>query len=113
MSKAKAARTFSVSLSSVKRYADKAKRGESLDSPHRPHQEKGGRSATERDEFLRAAWKVRVAATVEPEKLDFVDECVLSTLPWRPSTATHPMTSDYGFRCREGGARTRPSCWRA
>jgi transposase len=30
MSKARAARTFSVSLSSVKRYADKAQRGESL-----------------------------------------------------------------------------------
>ena len=30
MSKAQAARTFSVSLSSVKRYADKAQRGESL-----------------------------------------------------------------------------------
>ena len=30
MSKARAARTFSVSLSSVKRYADKASRGESL-----------------------------------------------------------------------------------
>jgi transposase len=30
MSKAQAARTFSVSLSSVKRYADKASRGESL-----------------------------------------------------------------------------------
>ena len=33
MSKAQAARTFSVSLSSVKRYADKAHRGESLAPP--------------------------------------------------------------------------------
>jgi transposase len=31
MSKAQAARTFSVSLSSVKRYLNKAKRGESLE----------------------------------------------------------------------------------
>ena len=44
-------------------------------SPHRPHQEKGGRVATERNEFDRAAWRVMVAATVEPERLLFVDEC--------------------------------------
>lgn len=36
MSKAKAARTFSVSLSSVKRYVQKAKRGESLAPKKRP-----------------------------------------------------------------------------
>ncbi len=36
MSKAQAARTFSVSLSSVKRYANKANRGESLASKKRP-----------------------------------------------------------------------------
>ena len=44
-------------------------------SEDRPHQEKGGRIATERDEFLRASWRVMVAATVEPERLVFVDEC--------------------------------------
>jgi transposase len=43
--------------------------------PDRPHQEKGGRLATERDEFDRAAWRVMVAAVVEPERLIFVDEC--------------------------------------
>ena len=36
MSKAQAARTFSVSLSSVKRYLDKAERGESLAPKKRP-----------------------------------------------------------------------------
>jgi transposase len=36
MSKAQAARTFSVSLSSVKCYVDRAKRGESLASKKRP-----------------------------------------------------------------------------
>jgi transposase len=36
MSKARAARTFSVSLSSVKRYANKAHRGESLAPKKRP-----------------------------------------------------------------------------
>jgi transposase len=36
MSKAQAARTFSVSLSSVKRYVDKAEKGESLAPKKRP-----------------------------------------------------------------------------
>ena len=36
MSKAQAARTFSVSLSSVKRYVDKAERGEPLAPKKRP-----------------------------------------------------------------------------
>jgi hypothetical protein len=36
MSKAQVARTFSVSLSSVKRYANKAERGESLAPKKRP-----------------------------------------------------------------------------
>ena len=130
MSKAQAARTFSVSLSSVKRYTGKADRGESLAPKKRPgsapkfdekamrllaaeleerpyltlqercdyieaidgalgeplddvsshsqarsHQEKGGRVATERDEFERATWRVMVAAVVDPERLVFVDEC--------------------------------------
>jgi len=44
-------------------------------SPLGPHQEKGGRVATERDEFERAAWQVMVAAVVKPERLIFVDEC--------------------------------------
>src|SRR5215218_5228160 len=44
-------------------------------SPRRAHQEKGGRVATERDEFLRAAWRAMVAATIVPERLLFVDEC--------------------------------------
>ena len=33
----------------------------------------------ERDEFGRAAWRVMVAAAVEPQKLLFVDECGLHT----------------------------------
>lgn len=41
--------------------------------------QKGGRVATERDEFKRAAWRVMVAAAVEPERLLFVDECGLHT----------------------------------
>ena len=42
-------------------------------SSDRFHAQKGGRSATERDEFLRAAWRVMVAAEVDPERLVFVD----------------------------------------
>ena len=91
--------------------------GKSLDdvprhSPLRPYQEKGGRAATERDEVLRAAWRVTVAAVVEPERLVFVDECVLRTPHWHRSTATRQGASDCAFRCRGGGARTR-RCLRA
>ena len=43
--------------------------------PDRPHQEKGGRVATERDEFERAAWRVMVTEKIAPERLVFVDEC--------------------------------------
>lgn len=48
-------------------------------SPDRLHSEKGGWFAAERDEFARAAWRVMVAAAVEPERLLFVDECGLHT----------------------------------
>jgi hypothetical protein len=53
--------------------------GEPLDhvpshSSDRFDTQKGGRSATERDEFLRAAWRIMVAAEVDPERLVFVDE---------------------------------------
>src|SRR5215204_705976 len=44
-------------------------------SPHRLHEEKGGRIATERDEFERAAWRVMVAEEIVAERLVFVDEC--------------------------------------
>src|SRR5215213_6439931 len=167
MSKAQAARTFSVSLSSVKRYADKASRGESLAPkkspaigseagrqrhealgrgpqraplchpprslrlhggrertlceslhhvpcyrPDRPHQEKGGRSATERDEFLRAAaWRVMVAAGVEPERLVFVDECGTHT-SLGPIYGYAPRGERLRLRVpRKSGART-PRCSR-
>jgi transposase len=35
--------------------------------------------ASERDEFLRAAWRVMVAAATEPERLVFVDEMGINT----------------------------------
>ena len=49
-------------------------------STDRFHAQKGGPSATERDEFLRAAWRVMVAAEVDPERLlVFVDEMGVHT----------------------------------
>jgi hypothetical protein len=40
---------------------------------------KRGPSATERDEFPRAAWPLMVAAEVDPERLVFVDEMGVHT----------------------------------
>jgi transposase len=48
-------------------------------SSDRLHSEKGGRSASERDEFLRASWRVMVAAEVDPRRLVFVDEMGVHT----------------------------------
>jgi hypothetical protein len=48
-------------------------------SSDRFHAKKGGRTATERDEFLRAAWRVMVAAEVDPRRLVFVNEIGLHT----------------------------------
>ena len=48
-------------------------------SPDRLHEEKRGRVATERDEFIRAAWQVTVAAALDPESLVFVDEMGVHT----------------------------------
>src|SRR5215208_4081055 len=44
-------------------------------SSDRLYAQKGGRVATERGEFERAAWRVMVAAVVNPQRLIFVDEC--------------------------------------
>ena len=134
MPKAQAARTFGVGISTVKRYATKAQKGEPLEPGKAPgkrpkmdervgklleedlkgapvrhpkgalrvrggpkrgfgeplydvprhrqdrfHAQKGGRVATERDEFLRAAWRSMVAAEVDPSRLVFVDEMWLHT----------------------------------
>ena len=130
ISKAQAARTFSVNLSSVKRCVNKANRGESLAPKKKPGstpklgekatrllaadleehpyltlqercdyieamtglavsrstmcraiarigstRKKGGRVATERDEFDRATWRVMVTEEIVAERLVFVDEC--------------------------------------
>jgi hypothetical protein len=79
---------------------------------HELDQEKGGRSAQEREELVRAAWGVMVAGALDPRRLVFVDEC-----------GTHTSLAPvYGY-CPKGErlsqpvprnlkARTRP-CWRA
>ncbi len=78
------------------------------DSPDWIEQEKGGRSATERDEFDRAAWRVMVAAAVEPERLLFVDECGAHT-SLAPIYGYAPRGERLYLRpCRETRARTRP-----
>jgi transposase len=70
MSKAQAARTFSVSLSSVKRYVEKAHRGESLAPKKRPG------SAPKLDEkamrLLEEDLKERPFATLQ-ERCDYVE----------------------------------------
>jgi len=70
MSKAQAARTYSLSLSSVKRYADKASRGESL-AP-----KKGPGSAPKLDDkamkLLEEDLKERPFATLR-ERCDYVE----------------------------------------
>jgi transposase len=48
-------------------------------SSDRFNAQKGGRSATERDGFLRAAWRVMVAQEVDSERLVFVDEMGVHT----------------------------------
>ena len=169
MPKAQAARTFGVGISTVKRYATKVRRGESLEPGKAPGKrpkidervgklleedlkerpfvtlrerceyvrgpkrgfgeplddvprhssgrfdaQKGGPSATERDEFLRAAWRVMVAQEVDPKRLVFVDEMGAHT-----SLAPLYGYSPRGERvaCRRFRvivARTRrywPRCW--
>jgi hypothetical protein len=64
-------------------------------SPDRIEQEKGGRSATERDEFRRAAWRAVVAAAVEPERLLSVDEeCGVHTPPAGADLYGHTPTDE-------------------
>jgi DDE superfamily endonuclease len=72
-------------------------------SEDRLHQEKGGRLATERDEFERAAWRVTLAEEIDPERLVFVDECVLGT----PSLAPLYGYAPKGERLRLSVPRTR------
>jgi len=44
--------------------------------------------ATERDEWLRAAWRVAVSAAVDPRRLVFVDEMGTNTPRFHRGTLT-------------------------
>jgi transposase len=71
-------------------------------SPHRPYQEKGGRVATERDEFERAAWRVMVAEKIVAQRLVFVDECGTHT-----SMIRRRARAPHGLRARGVVPRNR------
>ena len=84
----------------------------SCHSPDRLDPQKGRRVATERDEFLRAAWRVMVAAAVDPESLVFVDECGLHT----SLSAVYgyaPKGERLGLSVPRAGAEGKPRCSRA
>jgi len=64
--------------------------------------------ASERDEFLRAAWRVVVAAATKPERLVFVDEMGTNT-SLAPLYAWSRRGERARFvRCRETGEPTSP-----
>ena len=97
MSKAQAARAFSVSLSSVKRYANKAERGESLAPKKRPG------SAPKLDEkamkLLREDLSQRPFATLE-ERRDYIE--VLTGLSVSRSTVCRAIAR-LGSTRKKGG----------
>src|SRR5215216_5314298 len=63
------------------------------------HQEKRGRSAAEREEFLRAAWRVIVDGVVDPTKLWCSSMSVAPTPRWLLCTAIVPKGRSYVCRC--------------
>ena len=69
-------------------------------SQDRPHPKKGGPSASERDEFLRAAWRSMVAAEVDPERPIFVDARWEYIPRLRPFTVTPRRVSACALRSR-------------
>ena len=127
MPKAQAARTFAGGISAVKRYATKARRGGPLEpakAPGKPPKMgvappcaepwlrsaprgKGGRVATERDEFLRAAWRVMVSGEVDPRRLVFLRTKWECTPPWRLCMVTLQKADACTCRFRATAAATR------
>jgi transposase len=65
--------------------------------------------AMERDEWLRAAWRVMIVGKVDPERLVFVDEMVGANVSLFPlSTLGHPRANGRMPGCRVTGAGTPP-----
>jgi hypothetical protein len=67
--------------------------------------------AAERDEFLRAAWRVLVAGEIEAERLVFVDECGANTSLSPLYAWSRRGERAFGPRRATGAATSR--CWRA
>ena len=101
MSKAQAARTFSVSLSSVKRYVGKAERGESLAPKKRPG------SAPKLDEkarrLLAADLEERPYLTLQ-ERRDYIE--AMTGLAVSRSTMCRAIA-------RIGSTRKKQPCWKS
>jgi hypothetical protein len=76
------------------------------------NQEKGGRSATEGDEFLRAAWRVLVAEVLDPRKLVFVDECGTHT-SLAPVFGYSPRGERLKLSVLRNRGKNTTLCWRA
>ena len=67
--------------------------------------------AMERDEWLRATWRVTVAREITPEQLVFVDE-MGTNISLHPLYAWSPRVRGHGALCRASVDPT-PRCWRA
>jgi hypothetical protein len=72
------------------------------------HWQKGGQKAAEREEFLRATWRVMRAEGKDIREFVFVDECGTHTSLWLPSTGIRLGQSECTRRCRATEVRTRP-----
>ncbi len=78
--KVEVARIFGVGISSVKRYMKMSQEDGSLDLKKAPglHPKKRSVGASERDEWLRAAWRTMIS-TLDTQRLVFVDEMGTNT----------------------------------
>jgi hypothetical protein len=68
--------------------------------------------ASERDEFLRAAWRALVVGSLEANRLVFVDEAWAPTPRGLLCMPGRGEGSEHSSRYRETGAPTLP-CWPA
>jgi hypothetical protein len=69
--------------------------------------------AAERDEWLRAAWRVTLAARIDPKRLVFVDEMGTNTSLCRRRAPGRDLGEGLIVGCLATGDRTPPRCFRA
>jgi hypothetical protein len=62
--------------------------------------------ASERDEFLGAAFRVMVISSIDPERFVFVEECSTNTKRWHPFTDGRLVESGRTRKLPATGART-------